>query len=464
MLKLYNTLTKSKEFADFTSKEVNIYLCGPTVQSSPHIGHGRSAVVFDFLVRYLNYTGKEVVFARNITDIDDKIIEKSVKQGITHSELTTKVSKEFNEAYLALNCKKPNHEPKATESIEEIIELIKLLEEKEIAYQSSSGVYFDISKYDNYLELSGRSLEDLISGTRVDLVEDKKNNEDFALWKFAKENEPSWKSPWGLGRPGWHIECSAMIHGLFGDQGIDIHCGGNDLIFPHHENERAQSEAAFNKKFVNFWLHNGMVNLSGKKMSKSEGNIKLLSDYIKMFDGNTIRYFFLRANYRKPQEFSENLLHESDKTFKNIIDFIGDATSEPIDKYLLNIFQEAMNDDLNTPKFIGEMFDYMKVSENKNKEKTLQIRSTTKYIFETLGFVFTTKDKSQNDEIFKEFFIKYNIKFTNINSSISNYIALRQELREKKEYESADNMRKDIESIGIIIEDGIESGWRWSDS
>ena len=255
-----------------------------------------------------------------------------------------------------------------------------------------------------------------------------------------------------------------MIYGLFGNQGIDIHCGGNDLIFPHHENERAQSEAAFNKKFVNFWLHNGMVNLSGKKMSKSEGNIKLLSDYIKMFDGNTIRYFFLRANYRKPQEFSENLLHESDKTFKNIIDFIGDATSEPIDKDLINIFQEAMNDDLNTPKFIGEMFNYMKVSENKNKEKTLQIRSTTKYIFETLGFVFTTKDKSQNDEIFKEFFIKYNIKFTNINSSISNYIALRQKLREKKEYESADNMRKDIESIGIIIEDGIESGWRWSDS
>ena len=464
MLKLHNTLTKSEEFADFPSKEVKIYLCGPTVQSSPHIGHGRSAVVFDFLVRYLNYTGKEVIFARNITDIDDKIIEKSLEQGITHNELTTRVSKEFDEAYLALNCKKPNHQPKATESIEEIINLIKLLEEKEIAYQTSSGVYFDISKYDNYLELSGRSLEDLISGTRVGLVEDKKNNEDFALWKFAKENEPSWESPWGLGRPGWHIECSAMIHGLFGNQGIDIHCGGNDLIFPHHENERAQSEAAFNEKFVNFWLHNGMVNLSGKKMSKSEGNIKLLNDYISMFDGNTIRYFFLRANYRKPQEFSENLLHESDKTFKNIITFIGDATSEPIDEHLLKLFEESMNDDLNTPKFIGEMFNYMNLNANKNEEKTLGIRSTIRYIFETLGFVFITKDKSQNEEIFKEFFIKYNIKFTNMDSSMSNFIALRQELREKKEYESADNMRKDIESIGIIIEDGIESGWRWSGS
>jgi cysteinyl-tRNA synthetase len=207
-----------------------------------------------------------------------------------------------------------------------------------------------------------------------------------------------------------------------------------------------------------------MVNLSGKKMSKSEGNIKLLNDYISMFDGNTIRYFFLRANYRKPQEFSENLLHESDKTFKNIITFIGDATSQPIDEHLLKLFEESMNDDLNTPKFIGEMFNYMNLNANKNEEKTLGIRSTIRYIFETLGFVFTTSDKSQNEEKFKEFFIKYNIKFSDIDSSMSNYLSLRQELRDKKEYESADNMRKDIEDIGIIIEDGIESGWRWSTS
>tara|TARA_B100001769_G_scaffold129875_1_gene101419 strand:- start:154 stop:777 length:624 start_codon:yes stop_codon:yes gene_type:complete len=207
-----------------------------------------------------------------------------------------------------------------------------------------------------------------------------------------------------------------------------------------------------------------MVNLSGKKMSKSEGNIKLLSDYINMFDGNTVRYFFLRANYRKPQEFSEDLLQESDKTFKNIINFIGDANSDPVDEHLIKLFEESMNDDLNTPKFVGEMFNYMNLSENKNEEKTLKIRSTIRYIFETLGFVFTPNDKSQNEEIFKEFFLKYNIKFRNLDSSMSNFIALRQELRDKKEYESADNMRKDIESIGIVIEDGIESGWRWSTS
>ena len=342
MLNLYNTLTKSEEIADFPSNEVKIYLCGPTVQSSPHIGHGRSAVVFDFLFRYLKYLGKEIIVARNITDIDDKIIEKSLEQGITYSELTKNVSKEFIQAYAALNCLKPTYEPKATESIDEIIDFIKILEQKDIAYQTSSGVYFDITRYSKYLELSGRSIEDLLSGTRVEFIEGKKNNEDFALWKLAKENEPSWKSPWGQGRPGWHIECSAMIHGLFGNQGIDIHCGGNDLIFPHHENERAQSESAFNSKFVNFWLHNGMVNLAGKKMSKSEGNIKLLSEYLDMFDGNTIRYFFLRANYRKPQEFSENLLKESKKTFVNLSSFVGDINSDPVDEHLI-VHNELMS-------------------------------------------------------------------------------------------------------------------------
>lgn len=463
MLKLYNSYNNSIEKIDLNKREVKIYLCGPTVQSSPHLGHGRSAVVFDFLVRYLKYLKYNVIFVRNITDIDDKIIEKSFEEGISYKELAIRVSKEFDYAYQKLNCIKPDKEPRATEFIKEIISYIETLIKNEYAYITKSGVYYDISKFDEYLLLSGRTKNEVISGTRVELEEDKNAPEDFALWKFSKENEPYWESPWGNGRPGWHIECSSMIEAILG-RTIDFHCGGNDLIFPHHENERAQSEAAFNEKFVNFWLHNGMVNLSGKKMSKSEGNIKLLSDYINMFDGNTIRYFFLRANYRKPQEFSENLLQESEKTFKNIINFIGDANSDPVDKHLIKLFEESMNDDLNTPKFVGEMFNYMNLSDNKNEEKTLKIRSTIRYIFETLGFVFTPNDKSQNEEIFKEFFLKYNIKFRNLDSSMSNYIALRQELRDKKEYESADNMRKDIESIGIVIEDGIESGWRWSTS
>ena len=297
MLKLYNTFTKSLETLESNGSYIKIYLCGPTVQSSPHIGHGRSAVVFDFMVRYIKFSGNSVIFARNITDIDDKIIEKSIEENITYQELGERVTKEFKDSYDALNCLTPDFEPKATETIDQMIELIDDLIEKNYGYITKSGVYFDVSKYDSYLELSGRSFDEVLSGTRVNVEEDKKNPEDFALWKISKDNEPSWKSPWGNGRPGWHIECSAMIHDIFKGE-IDIHCGGNDLIFPHHENERAQSTSAFNHKFVKHWVHNGMINFSGKKMSKSEGNSKFLQEYINNYGGNVLRYFFLRANYR----------------------------------------------------------------------------------------------------------------------------------------------------------------------
>ena len=280
MLKLYNSYSSSLEEVELNKKEVKIYLCGPTVQSSPHLGHGRSAVVFDFLVRYLKYLEYKVTFVRNITDIDDKIIEKSLEEDISFVELGTRVTKEFQNAYEELNCLSPDKEPKATEFIDQIIKYIKKLIENKFAYITKSGVYYEISKFDDYLLLSGRTKDDVISGTRVEIEEDKKTAEDFALWKISKENEPYWESPWGNGRPGWHIECSSMIEAILGKT-IDIHCGGNDLIFPHHENEIAQSKGAYpNEPFVKYWLHNGMLNLSGKKMSKSEGNIKLLNDYI----------------------------------------------------------------------------------------------------------------------------------------------------------------------------------------
>ena len=305
MLKLHNTYSNTVEEFKPNSDNVKIYLCGPTVQSSPHIGHGRSAVVFDFLIRYLVYLDYEVNFVRNITDIEDKIIERAIEEGITTEELADRVTKEFHDAYSSLNCLPPDNEPKATETIDHIIKFIVVLIENGYAYATQSGVYFEVAKFKDYLKLSGRNKDEVISGTRVDLESDKKNTEDFALWKISKENEPSWNSPWGDGRPGWHIECSAMIDKIF-DSGIDIHCGGNDLIFPHHENELAQSSAAFeNQVFVKYWLHNGMINLSGQKMSKSEGNIKLLNEYIDKFRGNTIRFFFLRSHYRKPQVFSE---------------------------------------------------------------------------------------------------------------------------------------------------------------
>ena len=234
---------------------------------------------------------------------------------------------------------------------------IELLIEKDFAYSTESGVYFEVKKFDNYLKLSGRNKEEVISGTRVDVESDKKDIEDFALWKISKDNEPSWKSPWGEGRPGWHIECSAMINKIF-NGGIDIHCGGNDLIFPHHENELAQSACAFeNKEFTKYWLHNGMINLSGQKMSKSEGNIKLLNEYLDLYGGNIIRFFFLRSQYRKPQEFTEGLLEESKTTFNRISEIVRDVESNPSELSIIEMFKNSMNDDLNTPKFLGEVFE-----------------------------------------------------------------------------------------------------------
>ena len=418
MLKLYNTFTKSLETLESNGSDIKIYLCGPTVQSSPHIGHGRSAVVFDFMVRYIKFSGNSVIFARNITDIDDKIIEKSVEENITYQELGERVTKEFKDSYDALNCLTPDFEPKATETIDQMIELIDDLIEKNYGYITKSGVYFDVSKYDSYLELSGRSFDEVLSGTRVNVEEDKKNPEDFALWKISKDNEPSWKSPWGNGRPGWHIECSAMIHDIFKGE-IDIHCGGNDLIFPHHENERAQSTSAFNHKFVKHWVHNGMINFSGKKMSKSEGNSKFLQEYINNYGGNVLRYFFLRANYRKPQEFSEALLDESKATFKNIENLISGVEADLKDSNLETIFIESMNDDLNTPKFLGEMFEYINKNKNGDQTQITNMKSTIKFLFEILGFVFEDNKLTIDTKLLEDILTEQNIKIENDHDSVN---------------------------------------------
>ena len=464
MLKLYNTLTKSLETIDNTESEIKIYLCGPTVQSSPHIGHGRSAVVFDFMVRFLKFTGNNVIFARNITDIDDKIIEKSKEENITYKDLAERVTKEFKDSYDNLNCLTPDFEPKATETIDQMIELIMELIQKEYAYTSESGVYFDVSKYDSYLQLSGRSFDEVLSGTRVDVEEDKKNPEDFALWKISKVDEPSWKSPWGNGRPGWHIECSAMIHDIFRGE-IDIHCGGNDLIFPHHENERAQSTAAFNHDFVKHWVHNGMINFSGKKMSKSEGNSKFLNDYISSYGGNVLRYFFLRANYRKPQEFSESLLDESKTTFNKIENLISGVDAQLQDSNLEKLFIESMNDDLNTPKFLGEMFEYINKSKNGDQKQIINMKSTIKYLFEILGFVFEDREQKIDTKSLEIILTEQNIKMgDDINAAIDKFIDLRNEYRNNKKFDIADYMRVQLEKVGIVIEDGTESGWRWKNS
>ena len=465
MLKLYNSYSNSIEKIDLNKREVKIYLCGPTVQSSPHLGHGRSAVVFDFFVRYLKYLKYNVIFVRNITDIDDKIIEKSFEENISYKELAMRVSKEFDYAYQKLNCIKPDEEPRATEFIKEIISYIETLIKNEYAYITNSGVYYDISKFDEYLLLSGRTKNEVISGTRVELEEDKNSPEDFALWKFSKENEPYWESPWGNGRPGWHIECSSMIEGILGKT-IDFHCGGNDLIFPHHENEIAQSKGAHPKEqFVKYWLHNGMLNLSGKKMSKSDGNVKLLNEYIDEFSGPILRFFFLKSQYRSPQEFNVNLLKESESTLNNLIDFTYGVDSELKSKEVLEIFEHSMNEDLNTPKMLGSLFKLINESNTLNEQKLLELKSSIKFVFNLLGFdLIKVENNEKTDEELTKFFKKYDINFENVNQAVSEFINKREDLRKQKDFASADKMRESILGIGISLEDGTDSGWSWKNS
>ena len=465
MLNLYNSYTKQQEAVNLNEEDVRIYLCGPTVQSSPHLGHGRSAVVFDFFIRYLKHLNYSVLYVRNITDIDDKIIQKSQEKNIDYRELAESVWEEFVQAHENLNCLVPDIEPRATAYVPEIVQYIDQLINNGYGYITKSGVYYDVSKFDDYLKLSGRSTEEVKTGTRIETEEDKKSPEDFALWKFSKEGEPSWDSPWGVGRPGWHIECSTMINQTLGKT-IDFHCGGIDLIFPHHENEIAQSKGVEkNENFVNYWLHNGMLNLSGKKMSKSDGNVKLLNEYIDQYGGEVVRFFFLRAHYRSPQEFSQDLLEESKKTLNNIREYTKGTESDPVDPKVLEIFEACMNDDMNTPKLLGEIFQMIKESNNLNDFEGNQRKQTIKYIFEILGFQLKLTDQSNKDEkLLSEFFSMYDIKFTEIDTAMNDFISIRNKLRNEKKYGEADEMRDSILKIGIVINDGENVGWYWKNS
>ena len=465
MLNLYNSYTKQHEAVNLNQEDVKIYLCGPTVQSSPHLGHGRSAVVFDFFIRYLKHLNYSVLYVRNITDIDDKIIQKSQEKNINYRELAESVWEEFVQAHENLNCLVPDIEPRATAYVPEIVQYIDQLINNGYGYITKSGVYYDVSKFDDYLKLSGRSTEEVKTGTRIETEEDKKSPEDFALWKFSKEGEPSWDSPWGVGRPGWHIECSTMINQTLGKT-IDFHCGGIDLVFPHHENEIAQSKGVEkNENFVNYWLHNGMLNLSGKKMSKSDGNVKLLNEYIDQYGGEVVRFFFLRAHYRSPQEFSQDLLEESKKTLNNIREYTKGTESDPVDPKVLEIFEACMNDDMNTPKLLGEIFQMIKESNNLNDFEGNQRKQTIKYIFEILGFQLKLTDQSNKDEkLLSEFFSMYDIKFTEIDTAMNDFISIRNKLRNEKKYGEADEMRDSILKIGIVINDGENVGWYWKNS
>ena len=443
---------------------MRLYLCGPTVQSPPHLGHGKSVVSFDVLVRYLRSLSQKVTYVRNITDIDDKIIEKAIEEGVDYKEISKRNSSIYRKTYLDLNCLEPDFEPEATKYINEIIRLITLLVDKGYAYSSSSGVYFNVKKYSKYMELSRRKLEDTLSGERIDVEEDKVSKEDFALWKTAREGEPYWESEWGNGRPGWHIECSAMAASILGPE-IDIHCGGNDLIFPHHENEIAQSQAGYEvKQFAHFWLHNGMLRLSGAKMAKSTGHVKSLLEYINTYGGDVIRFFFIRSHYRGPQDFSEDLLEESRTTLNRIRNFVGRDLSEDLDLEMMNKFNSIMDDDLNTPKAIALIFEEI----NKVKistEESIVLKNTIRKIMHILGFDLSVGlDRFEKLDL-KDLANEYNLTEKTNYQIIDILIKRRDEYRESKNYKKSDEIRNSLLDFNIELEDSTEqTEWFWRDS
>ncbi|MGA7836929.1 MAG: cysteine--tRNA ligase, partial [Ignavibacteriaceae bacterium] len=372
MLKIYNTLTKQKEeFVPLNPPNVNFYMCGPTVYDFFHVGNARSFLMSDVLRRYLEYKGYKVKFVMNLTDVDDKIIKKSNQENVTSDKIAEKYINYFLEDVEKLGMKKADVYPRATQHMSEIIGMIKKLEDKGIAYNVNGNVFYDVSKFNGYGKLSGKKTDDLESGSRVEINEEKKNPLDFSLWKKAKEGEPYWESPWGKGRPGWHIECSAMSCKHLGDT-FDIHGGGNDLIFPHHENEIAQSEGATGKPFVKYWMHFGFLNINEEKMSKSLGNFFTARDILKKYSPFAIRMFFTQAHYGGPLNFSDELLASAEKGLEklnNLRTKISDELkSEKTDgvnpdfnfQKFEDKFVEVMDDDFNTPQGIAVLFDFAK--------------------------------------------------------------------------------------------------------
>jgi cysteinyl-tRNA synthetase len=384
-LRVYNTLTGSKEeFIPLEPGKVRMYVCGVTVYDHCHIGHARANVVFDVIYRYLRHLGLEVTYVRNYTDIDDKIINRANKEGVTFDLVSERFIKEFDRDMALLGLELPTFQPKATEHVAEIITLVETLIDKGYAYQAGGDVNFCVEKFDSYLKLSKRNLEEMQAGARIEVDERKRHPMDFALWKEAKPGEPYWESPWGKGRPGWHIECSAMSMKFLGES-FDIHGGGKDLIFPHHENEIAQSEAATGKPFVRYWLHNGFVNINAEKMSKSLGNFFTIKEVLEKYDNEVLRFFLISAHYRSPLDFSDQNLSEAEIGLERIYKALaglgevlknGDvAGSDAVDRNNLDEaerellekaeslparFLEAMNDDFNTALALGHVFDLVR--------------------------------------------------------------------------------------------------------
>ncbi len=461
-MKIYNTMSRQKEeFVPVDENEVKIYACGPTVYNFIHIGNARPLCVFDVLRRYMEYRGYNVKFAQNFTDVDDKIINRANEEGITFEEVSKKYIEEFWTDAHGLNFKDATVHPKATENIDEIIDIISDLEKKGYAYAVNGDVYFRTLKFKEYGKLSHQPIDDLKSGARIAVGDIKEDPLDFALWKGAKEGEPYWDSPWGKGRPGWHIECSAMNRRYLGKT-IDIHCGGQDLIFPHHENEIAQSECANGCTFSKYWMHNGYINVDNVKMSKSLGNFKTVREIAEVYGYEVIRYFLISSHYRSPINYSLEIIEQCRSaldrlyTCRESLDFaIKNAKDGEDDKELIDLinsrkeqFITAMDDDLNTADGIAALFELVKDINTKILDKDV-----SKGVCQAAANIF--------DELCDVLGILYNRKSNDLDSEIEELIAKRQEARANKDWATADKIRDDLKSRGIILKD-TPQGVTWT--
>ncbi len=456
---IYNTLTKTKEeFKPLRPPKVTMYVCGPTIYDYFHIGNARSFVMSDILRRYLQYKNYDVTFVMNLTDVDDKLIKKSNEENVPVEKVADKYADAFFEDIEKLGIKKADVYPKATENMAEIIELIDELVKSGYAYNVDGNVFYDVNKFKGYGKLSGKNIENLESGARIEINEEKKNPLDFSLWKKAKPNEPFWESPWGKGRPGWHVECSAMSMKHLGKT-IDIHAGGNDLIFPHHENEIAQSEACCTNEFVKYWVHFGFLNINEEKMSKSLGNFFTAREILKKYSANSIRYFFSQTHYSGPLSFSEELLKSAEKGLEKIYNLAqrieniipeksGDLLSFEQERYLF-AFESAMDDNFNTPQALASVFDFIRDFNkflNKNDKISQDVlenakRFLTSTLTDVLGIKLFSKNESRDskeDELVKLL------------------IDLRTKAKFEKNYSLADEIRDKLKEIGVVLEDSKE--------
>lgn len=485
-LKVYNTLTRRLEdFKPLKEGKVGMYVCGVTVYDSSHIGHARAIIFFDVLYRYLKFLGYDTTYVRNFTDVDDKIIARASREGVSCEEIANRYIKEFYRDFDAIGVQRPNVEPRATEHIQDMIRLISKLVEKGYAYVRDGNVYFSVRKFSQYGKLSCRSTDDMLAGARVEVAEDKEDPLDFALWKKSKEGEPKWESPWGFGRPGWHIECSAMSMKYLGET-FDIHGGGQDLIFPHHENEIAQSEAATGKPFVRYWIHNGYLTINREKMSKSLGNFFTIQQILEKYSPDALRYFLLSVHYRKPIDYSDENLESASRAVERIylswqdarellkklgdeLTSSADSGNENTQKFFAELdsirrdFIEAMDDDLNTAAASGHFFRLVHLMNQVKDDISLNRRAILTRALEVfeefrsvLGYPISSPEE------FLEARINRALKDVGLTrEEVERLVKEREQARKARDFKRADEIREFLANRGIILEDTKEkTNWR----